>query len=212
MEDTEVVQAFDRVSQWQGFEFIRRAIVRQLKKFDPKGVLVDVGCGPGYLIMRISREIPHLKIVGVDISEEMIRRASTNLISLGLSNQVEFRKGDIKRMPFKEGTVDFVVSTFSLHHWSRPKQSLKEIYRILKPKGRFLLFDFRRDGRRLFYWFLTFASKTGPAKLREGNEPITSFLSSYTISEIEHFLSQAQFAYWRIRAGLGWMYVWGCKA
>ncbi|MFX1351836.1 MAG: class I SAM-dependent methyltransferase [Promethearchaeota archaeon] len=211
MEDMEVVQAFDRISQWPGFKFIRRAIVRELRRFDPKGVLVDVGCGPGYLIMSICKEIPHLKIIGVDISEEMIQKASANLLSLRLGDQVEFRKGDIKRMPFRSGTVDFVVSTFSLHHWSDPKQSLNEIRRILKPKGQFLLFDFRRDSRRLFYWLLTFASKTGPERFREDDEPMASFLSSYTSSEMESVLSKTQFTRWGIRPRLGWMYVWGYK-
>jgi len=212
MENLGLVQAFDRISQWPGFKFIRRTFVRELRRFNPKGILVDVGCGPGYLIMRISKEIPNLKIVGVDISEEMIQKASDNLFSLGLSDRVEFREGDIGKMPFKDGTVDFIISTLSLHHWSDPKQSLNEMFRILKPKGQFLLLDFRRDSRRLFYWFLTFASKTGPAEFRESNEPIASLLSSYTISEIKSFLSETQFTHWRIKSILGWMYVWGYKS
>lgn len=212
MEDLEVVQAFDRISKWPGFEFIRRNIVRELKKICPKGIVVDVGCGPGYLVMRIAKEIPDLKIIGVDISEEMIQKAYVNLSSIGLSNRAEFRKGDIKKMPFEDNTIDLLVSTFSLHHWSNLERSLSEIHRILKPRGRFLLFDFRRDSRRLFYWLLTFASRTGPSGLREGNEPIASFLSSYTVSEIEAFLSETQFTCWRIRPRLGWMYIWGFKS
>ena len=212
MEDLGLVQAFDRISQWPGFRFIRRAFVRELKRLNPNGVLVDVGCGPGYLITRISREIPNLRIVGVDISDEMIQKASANLFSLGLGDRVEFRKGDIKKMPFKDEAIDFIVSTFSLHHWSNPRQSLNEIWRILKPKGQFLIFDFRRDSRRLFYWFLTFASKTGPAEFREGNEPIASLLSSYSVSEIKSFLSETRFSHWRIKSGLGWIYLWGYKS
>ncbi|MFX1487194.1 MAG: class I SAM-dependent methyltransferase [Promethearchaeota archaeon] len=211
MEDVRLVKAFDRISQWPGFEFIRRNIVRELKRIRPNGILVDAGCGPGYLIMRIAKEIPDLKIIGVDISQGMIQRASVNLSSLGLSDKAEFRKGDIKRMPFEDDTVDLIVSTFSLHHWSHPERSLSEIHRILKPKGKFLLFDFRRDSRRIFYWLLTFASRTGPSGLREANEPVSSFLSSYTVCEVKALLSETQFIRWKIKPRLGWMYIWAFK-
>ena len=212
VENPEVVQAYDRISRWPQFKLMRRMIVNELKKNHPKGILVDVGCGPGYLVTVITRELPHLHVIGVDIAREMIEVAAHNLSSLGLSEHVEFRQGDVQKLPFEDNAVDFVVSTLSLHHWSDPKHALQEIYRVLKPEGQFLLFDLRRDGRRFFYWLLRFAQKfIVPAALRHINEPIGSALSSYTPFELETLLSETPFQQWRIKPGIGWMFVWGCK-
>jgi len=212
VENPEAVQAYDRISRWPQFKLMRRMIVSELKKNHPNGIIVDVGCGPGYLVAVITRELPHLHIIGVDIAEKMIEVATHNLSSLGLSEHVEFRQGDVQKLPFEDNAVDFVVSTLSLHHWSDPKQALQEIYRVLKPEGQFLLFDLRRDSRRLFYWLLRFAQRfVVPAALRRINEPIGSALSSYTPVELEALLSETSFQKWRIKPGIGWMFVWGCK-
>ena len=152
LEDDEVVLAYDKISRWPQFKLLRWLIVTELKRHNPDGILADVGCGPGYLIAVMAKSLPNLSIIGVDISQEMVQKAAQNLSSLGLAEKVSFRQGDIQKLPFEANSLDFVVSTFSLHHWSEPNQALHEIYRVLKPGGQFLIFDLRRDSRRLFYW------------------------------------------------------------
>ena len=212
LENPAAVQAYDRINRWPQFKFLRRMIVGELKRYHPKGIMVDVGCGPGYLIAVIARAFPQLHIIGVDISEEMMQVATQNLSSLGFSEQVEFRQGDVRNLPFEDNAVDFVVSTFSLHHWQDPEQALQEIYRVLKPEGQFLIFDLRRDGRRFFYWLLRFAQTfVIPGALRRINEPTGSAMSSYTPVEAEALLSVTPFRKCKIKPGPGWMFVWGHK-
>lgn len=212
IEDPSVAQAYDRINRWPQFKFLRRMIVGELKKHHPKGIMVDVGCGPAYLVAVIAKSFPHLPIIGVDIAEEMMQVATHNLSSLGFNEQVEFRQGDVQALPFEDNAVDFVVSTLSLHHWQDPKRALQEIYRVLKPEGQFLIFDLRRDGRRFFYWLLRFAQTfVVPAALRRINEPIGSALSIYTPVESEALLSGTPFQQRRIKPGLGWIFVWGRK-
>jgi len=150
IESPEVVQAYDHVSRWPQFKVLRRIIVGELKKYHPKGILVDVGCGPGYLVAVIARAFPGLRITGSDISEEMTAKATRNLAALGFGDRVEFRQGDVQKLPFEDSSVDFVISTLSLHHWSGPPRAFREIHRVLKPGGQFLVFDLRRDCRRFF--------------------------------------------------------------
>jgi len=212
IEDSEAARAYDRISRWPQFRLLRRMIVRELKKHHPQGVLVDVGCGPGYLVAAIAKSLPRLSIVGVDISREMVKTATMNLSSLGLAKRVEFRIGDVQQLPFEDKEVDFVISTLSLHHWQNPKQALGEICRVLKPDGQFLIFDLRRDSRRLFYWLLRFAQTfVVPAPIRSINEPTGSILSSYTAGELEALLGEIMLEQCRIKPGFGWLFAWALK-
>jgi ubiquinone/menaquinone biosynthesis C-methylase UbiE len=212
IEDDETVRAYDRISRWPQFKLLRWFIVNELKSYHPNGSLADIGCGPGYLIANIAKSLPQLFIIGVDISEDMVKKAAQNLCSLGFSEKVSFRQGDIQKLPFEANTLDFVISTLSLHHWSKPKQAIQEIYRVLKPKGQFLIFDLRRNSPKLFYWLIRFAQTfVIPSVMKRANEPTNSLLASYTSTELESFLSETSFRQWKIKPGFGWIFVWGHK-
>jgi len=213
IESPEVVQAYDRISRWPQFKVLRRIIVGELKKYHPKGMLVDAGCGPGYLVAVIARAFPDLRITGSDISEEMTAKATRNLAALGFGDRVEFRQGDVQRLPFDDSSADFVISTLSLHHWSGPPRAFREIHRVLKPGGQFLVFDLRRDCRRFFFWLVWFAQHfVVPKAMRVTNEPINSALSSYTPDELAAFVVSLPLKQWRVKPGWGWMFLWGQKA
>jgi ubiquinone/menaquinone biosynthesis C-methylase UbiE len=189
--------------------------VRELKRHNPSGTLADLGCGPGYLLQLIAKEIPRLDLIGVDISEEMLRKAATNLSTLGRDNTAQFKQGDIQKLPLEDDSVDFVVSTLSLHHWSDPKSAFKEIHRVLRHEGQFLLFDLRRDPQRWFLWLTSFAQKVmlrafGAEAIRRLNEPTGSVLSSYTPSEIEAVLEATPFTR-KLKEGAAWFFLWGVR-
>jgi len=118
IESSEVVDAYNRISRWPQFKFLRHLIVRELKRYHPAGVLVDVGCGPGYLIAVMSKSLPQLHLIGVDVAQEMIQQAASNISSVETGGRLEFRQGNVQELPFEDDAVDFVVSTLSLHHWS----------------------------------------------------------------------------------------------
>ena len=209
IEDPEAAQAYDRVSRWPQFRMLRRMFVGKLAKYQPSGTLADVGCGPGYLTTLIAQRFRHLHVVGFDTSSEMIRAATLNTSSLGLSDRVAFREGDVSSLPIPEGTLDFAVSTLSLHHWSDPSQGLAEFHRVLKPGGQLLIFDIRRDSRRFFYWLLRFVQRfVVPSALQRVNEPLGSLLSSYTLAEVESLFARSPFNEWKIEGGPAWVYAW----
>jgi len=212
IEDREAVEAYDRISRWPQFRLLRHLIVRELRRYRPQGVLADMGCGPGRLSVEIARAFPHLQTLGVDASEAMIRAAAANASSLGPSVQVRFLAGNVLDLPLQDEAIDFAISTLSLHHWSDAERGLSEIHRVLKPGGQLLLFDLRRDPRRLFYLLLRFAQAcVVPAALRRAGEPVGSVLSSHTPRETDAYFSRSQFEQWRVRGGIGWMFVWGQK-
>jgi ubiquinone/menaquinone biosynthesis C-methylase UbiE len=207
IEDREAAEAYERISGWPQFGLIRRMVLRKLQKQQLAGKLADIGCGPGRLVTLIAREDSHLQVIGVDMADEMIRVATSYAVSKGLSERVEFRKGDVG-IPFADGEIDFTVSTLSLHHWSDPRGGLAEIARVLKPGGGLLLFDLRRDPRRFFFWLLSFATAVVvPAALRRVREPLGSMLASYTPAEMGGILRESPFSEWKVQEGTGWMFI-----
>jgi len=213
IEDRQAAQAYDRISRWPQFRALRWMIVRKLGEYQPSGALADIGCGPGLLTTLIAQTCPHLRVLGLDTADEMIRTAAANASSLGLSQRVEFRKGDVGSLPLSDASLDFAVSTLSLHHWSDASRGLTEIHRVLKPGGQLLLFDLRRDPRRFFYWLLRFGQAfIVPTALSRINEPVGSVLASYTPAELEGLFARSPFGQCKVQAGLGWVFVWGKKA
>ena len=216
IEDPNAVEAYDRVSRMPPFGLIRRDFVKKLRKYSVEGAIVDVGCGPGYLLQVIAMEWPKSKLKGVDISKEMVERAGANFDSLGLGGRAEFKEGSADHLPFEDQTQDFVVSTLSLHHWTDPESAFNEIYRVLKPGGQMLILDLRRDARRMFFWLIWFAQNValriiGIDAMRRINEPIGSLLASYTSQEIREIVSKTGFSDYEVEGRLGWIYLWGKK-
>jgi ubiquinone/menaquinone biosynthesis C-methylase UbiE len=213
IESPEVVQAYDRISRWPQFRLLRQLVLREIRKCRPEGVMADIGCGPGYLIQLIARAFPALNIIGIDVSAEILKAASDNLNLKNSDGRVKFQQGDIQKLPLEDNSMDFVVSTLSLHHWAEPGRAIVEIQRVLKPGGQFLIFDLRRDPHRFFYWLIYFATNcVVPGALRQVKEPLGSVLASYTPGEANDILSQSKFSKWTVKPGFGWLFLWGQKA
>jgi ubiquinone/menaquinone biosynthesis C-methylase UbiE len=76
IENEKLAQAYNRISRWPQFRFLRWMIVAEIRTYHPEGILVDAGCGPGYLVAAMAKSFPPLYIIGVDIAEEMVQLAS----------------------------------------------------------------------------------------------------------------------------------------
>jgi SAM-dependent methyltransferase len=107
----------------------------------PGGKLLEVGSGPGRLVVRLAREAPRITLTGVDISEAMVERAARRAAGAGLWERERFEVADLAALPLSDQEFDGVVSTLSLHHWSDPASGLAEIHRVLKPGGEARIYD-----------------------------------------------------------------------
>ena len=216
IDDPNAVEAYDQVSRLPQFRLIRRSFVKKLKNYIVKGSVTDIGCGPGYLLQTLAKELPDIKLVGVDVSKEMIERAKAKFDSQGLGGRAEFKEGASENLPFEDQTPDFIVSTGALHHFADPTLAFNEVYRVLKPGGQMLILDFRRDVPWFFFGFIRFVQNValriiGLNALRRINEPTGSLLASYTKEEIREIMLKSDFRTWIIEGKLGWIYIWGRK-
>jgi ubiquinone/menaquinone biosynthesis C-methylase UbiE len=108
-----------------------------------EGKVLDAGTGPGTLVREIARSFPGLQVYGIDLSEDMIRLARAHARREQLAERVHFESFDVAHLPYPDQSIDVVVSTISMHHWSELEQPLRELHRVLRPGGRVWIYDFR---------------------------------------------------------------------
>jgi ubiquinone/menaquinone biosynthesis C-methylase UbiE len=212
LDDPEVAEAFNRVALMPQMGVLRRYVARRAIKMTDRGAAVDLGCGPGYLVVELARRAPELHVTGVDLSDEMLVEAEDYAQRQDMAQAVSFRKGNVQQIPFADDSLDLVVSTLSLHHWSDPVAVLDEIDRALRPGGSFLIFDLRRDLSApawLLLWIVT--GFLVEAALRRANEPLASRNAAYTPLEARKLAEQSRLQGWRVIRGPVWLIIEGCK-
>lgn len=112
----------------------------------PDAAILDVGTGPGRLMVQLAQRRPDLHLAGVDPSEDMIRRARRHADTAAADDRVDFRVAGTETLPFPDDTFDVVVSTLSAHHWADPAIAVPEQARVLRPGGELRIYDLRREG------------------------------------------------------------------
>ena len=113
----------------------------QFAKIKKGDVVIDLGSGAGNDCFIARSETGETgKVIGIDMTEAMIARARTNVEKLGYNN-VEFRLGEIEKMPVTSNVADVVVSNCVLNLVPDKKKAFAEIHRVLKPGGHFSISD-----------------------------------------------------------------------
>jgi ubiquinone/menaquinone biosynthesis C-methylase UbiE len=108
--------------------------------------IVDIGTGPGVLLIAVAARCPTATIIGIDPAEPMRAAAARRLARAHLADRVVVMAGAAERLPLPDASVDLVVSSLASHHWSEPATAIRELLRVLRPGARALIYDLRFAG------------------------------------------------------------------
>jgi ubiquinone/menaquinone biosynthesis C-methylase UbiE len=184
---------YERLMSRPQIEVQHREIAEDLVSRITSGRILDVGTGPGKLLLEIHKLNPRLELFGLDLSASMVRRARRNLAGTG----ADLRQGNIQATNYPQDFFDLITCTGSFYLWDNPAKGLKEMHRILRAGNSAFLYETYRDIDQAAY------RRALDGKLRSEKpwlrRVLAAFLQkqigmTYRTEEIEEILRQSVFS------------------
>ena len=101
--------------------------------------VLDIGCGGGNTLARMAERVTEGHLVGIDYAETSVEASRAFNAALVESGRMEILHGSVENLPFADAHFDAAVTVESFYFWPNPEACLKEVARVVKPGGTFLL-------------------------------------------------------------------------
>ncbi|MBI4374641.1 MAG: class I SAM-dependent methyltransferase [Deltaproteobacteria bacterium] len=191
MDEAEQVRAYAEAN----FEEPHSQIIANIRKFLPaekiKGSALDLGCGPGDIVLRLLKAFPEINLTAIDGSKNMLLYAENAARRERLSERVRFVQALIPHLSLDRTFYDFIFSNSLLHHLHNPNVLWETIKR------------YSRKGTQLFIGDLIRPESTGAARkiveTYSANEPevlrqdfYNSLLAAFTLEEVKDQLRETK--------------------
>jgi arsenite methyltransferase len=119
-------------------------------RLQPDDNVLDVGCGAGWLSSLLAEHIPEGRVVGIDVSDEMIRHARRRNANL---ENVMFVVGEAEQIPWDAAFFTHAISVESAYYWPDPARAVAEIFRVLREDGSaWIAINYYRDNPHAHQW------------------------------------------------------------
>ncbi|WBX77267.1 bifunctional demethylmenaquinone methyltransferase/2-methoxy-6-polyprenyl-1,4-benzoquinol methylase UbiE [Tenacibaculum ovolyticum] len=145
----QVAKMFDNISEdYDGLNRVislgidvswRKKVVKLIGENNPQQIL-DIATGTGDLALMMAKLNPK-KIVGLDISAGMLEVGKQKIAKANLTDKIEMIVGDSENIPFDDNTFDAITVSFGVRNFENLDKGLTEIYRVLKPGGKFVVLE-----------------------------------------------------------------------
>lgn len=153
----QVAEMFDRIADRYDFmnRFLsartdigwRKKAIRLLKKDKPQ-LILDIATGTGDMALMAYKMLNPAKIVGIDISAQMLEVGRKKIEKEGLGDKIELQGGDSETINFAENTFDAVMAAFGVRNFENLEKGLTEMLRVLKPGGQLVILEFSTPKRK----------------------------------------------------------------
>ncbi len=150
---SQVARMFDNIAPYYDFlnRFLsagidgswRRKTISVLEKERPK-TLLDIATGTADMAIEAAKRLNLEKIIGVDISSEMLRIGRDKVKKKGLDGTITLEKGDSENLTFKDNEFDAISAAFGVRNFENLEAGLTEMYRVLHPGGTMVILEFSR--------------------------------------------------------------------
>ena len=114
----------------------------EVLELKPSYVVADLGCGSGYFAVPISRKVK--KVYGVDVQKEMLEYLEQRIHKQKIQN-IKTLLSEENKIPLQNETVDLLFSANTHHEFRDKEKMIKEMQRVLRPKGQVAIVDFRKE-------------------------------------------------------------------
>lgn len=140
----QVEEMFDSIAP--AYDFMNRAMtlgidklwrakaVKMIRRRQPADIL-DVATGTGDLAIKLAREIPGVRVTGVDLSEQMLAIGRDKVRLAGLSDRISLSKADCLALPMADASFDAVTVAYGVRNFEHLAQGYREMARVLRPGG-----------------------------------------------------------------------------
>jgi ubiquinone/menaquinone biosynthesis C-methylase UbiE len=158
-----------------------------------RGRALDIGCGPGQIVLKLARRLKLWKFVGVDRAPNMIAQARASLKPMKeAAGRVEFYEDNGNQLAFADESVDFVMCNSVLHHFAEPRNLFTEIARVAKPGAAILVRDLRRPAALSFSFHVRWHGRKYSGTMYQLYKQ--SVRAAYTVPELQSMLDASPIA------------------
>jgi ubiquinone/menaquinone biosynthesis C-methylase UbiE len=185
-----------------------KALARRVADELPAGsAVLEVAPGPGYFAIELAK-LGGYRVTGLDISKTFVEMARHNAAEANVA--VDFRLGNAAKMPLETGAFDFLLCRAAFKNFGEPVSALREMHRVLKPGGKAVIMDLRRDADRDS--IRQYVNNMDLSLLSSFMTKIIFRLvllrRAYTKEQFEKFVAQTEFREAEIRQDLIGLEIW----
>ncbi|HWF39721.1 MAG TPA: class I SAM-dependent methyltransferase [Candidatus Acidoferrales bacterium] len=202
MDDSSEVEAYTSASAQEFLDRIDDTFVDHALRLiagKERGRALDIGCGPGQIVLKLARRLKLWKFVAVDRAPNMIAQARENLIGVKeAAGRVEFQENNGNQLAFADETFDFVMCNSVLHHFAQPRNLFAEMARVAKPGAAILLRDLRRPSALAYPFHVRWHGRRYSGTMYQLYKQ--SVRAAYTVPELRAMLASSPLTNTRVFA------------
>ena len=120
-------------------------VTMQLLEIKPTDRVLDIGFGGGAAIKKMTKLVPDGLVMGIEVSQAMLRRGREKFRKLISQGKVDLKEGSAAKIPYENGWFDKIGAVNTIYFWPDPAAGLEEVFRVMKEQGRLVITYFTKE-------------------------------------------------------------------